>query len=106
MNPARIEHYESLGWAFEHDQWQNGHNGDYEDDYLVKSPRLKEAFDIGRPFDDAQITEALLLKRELSAYIDQRLRMWHHLYKNDEPIRQALAKNPDAKTVTVTLTIP
>ena len=101
MTPKRISHYESLGWTFTTSEWQNHHNGDWETDYIVKSPRLDEGFDIGAPYD--RVTEANLLSRERQRYIHQRLDEYGVEGMIMETVSKALCKNPDAKSVTVTI---
>ncbi len=104
MSPACIKHYEALGWTFKHEEWRNHHNGDPEDDWNVKSPRLTKPFDAYKPFDE--LREASMLAQEKVAYVSQRMTRWRDSWRGDHPIKRALFKDPEAKRITVTLTIP
>ncbi len=106
MTPARIAHYKAQGWTFKHDEWQNGHNGDWEDDYLVKSPRLKKPFDLHVPFDDPRATEKEMLNREKRAYVAQRIgedEWGTNRRAVCEAAEAELLKDPEAKTITITV---
>ena len=113
MTPARIKHYQSLGWEFITDEWVNHHNGDPETDYYIKSPRLSEQVAVHPRHDSATnrwslpwewMTERQLLARETRAYVEERLGedTWGgNLRALKDAAIKALLKDPDAKTITI-----
>ena len=41
LNPV-LSDYMKLGWTFYREEWQNGHNGDWEVFYHFRSPRMEK----------------------------------------------------------------
>lgn len=112
MNPATIARYEALGWVFDHDSYENHHNGDWEDDYTIKSPRLDAPFAAYEQYNDdlnemeapwVWMTERALLVAEKLAYVCQRLDSYENESSVARAMEKALLKDPDAKRVTITV---
>jgi len=49
-----IEELEGLGWQFEEDEWQDGHNGNDYYNFRGKSPRLDEFINFNENFKSLQ----------------------------------------------------
>ena len=82
MNTELIKQYEKKNWEFRREDWQNGHNGDWEESFYAKSPRLEEGFS----FHSERGTEKDLLDSEARAYARQ---LWEE--KSDD-IEEAFIK--------------
>lgn len=112
MSPATIARYEALGWEFNHEEYKNHNNGDWEDDYTVKSPRLDNSFSVHTRYNDKLnreespwewMSERALFEAEKLAYVRQRLDGYNNQSNIDKAMEKALLKNPDARRITVTV---
>jgi hypothetical protein len=61
-----VKELANVGWEFESDYWESGHNGDPYDDVKFKSPNMPEFVRIGE-YDWPKITKQELLAKEAEA---------------------------------------
>ena len=96
MTPARIKHYRAQGWQLREIDEEEHYNAIY-----VKSPRLDEEVTFYDTLES--LSEDELLDKELNAYIYQRLEDYTNREAIGVAFRKVLARDPDAKKVTVTV---
>jgi len=67
LNPI-LSDYMKLGWTFYREEWQNGHNGDWEVFYHFRSPRMEKpaSAQIAQYRGQSGLTEDCLLDAEAS----------------------------------------
>ena len=96
MTPTRIKHYRAQGWQLREIDEEEHYNAIY-----VKSPRLDEEVTFYDTLES--LSEDELLDKELNAYIYQRLEDYTNREAIGVAFRKVLARDPDAKKVTVTV---
>ena len=101
MTPTRIKHYRAQGWQLREVDEEEHHNGNPYTAIYVKSPRLDEEVTFYDTLES--LSEDELLDKELNAYIYQRLEDYTNREAIGVAFRKVLARDPDAKKVTVTV---
>lgn len=101
MNNEQIGKYKDLGWEFKRDQWISHHNGDIDDELLVKSPRLTEFFCVASSRhsipDWKDVDEKEMLKLEAKKYADQ---FWgEYKYDFGDLVKEAIKENKNSLTI-------
>lgn len=97
MTNKILQKYKKLGWEFKTDRDISPHNGDIDDELLVKSPRLKEFFCVASarhavPTWD-EVKESDMLRIENAHYAQQR---WEEIeWDIENLVIQAIKRGKD-----------
>lgn len=99
------EQLASINCTFVDDSYVNHHNGNHEERYIIKSPRLHRGFIVYRDLEKLDFQE--IKNREISAYAYQLFKSHESLLRNQlEPFYRKIAEGTNLEEITAVIKIP